>query len=112
MCRSFIVPEETYKAKTASVVCLILKKTYLPAGSVIICSIGGVVFFASTTTEQVCAFPGEIMTSPSQSSLMLCRWEKFACVSGKMEKSVSSVLQKLIFRSLLLFSLIPPVLTE
>ena len=41
MRRSFIVPERAYMTKTASVVLLILKKTYLAAGSVIICSIGG-----------------------------------------------------------------------
>ena len=93
MRRSFIVPEEAYKVKTASAVFLILKKTYLPAVSVIICSIGGAVLFASTETPQVCVFPGEIMTSPSQSSLMSCRWEKFTCASCKMEKSVYNVLQ-------------------
>ena len=40
---SFTVLEGTYKAKIASVVFLILKKTYLPAGSVIICSAPGAV---------------------------------------------------------------------
>ena len=109
---SFIVPEGACKAKAASVVCLILKKTYLPAGSVIICSIGGAVLFASTKTAQVCVFPGEIITSLSQSSLMSCRWVKFTCASGKMENFVSNVLQTLIFRPFLLFSLIPPVLTD
>ena len=93
MRRSFIVPEGAYKAKTASVVFLILKKTYLPAGSVIICYIGGAVLFAITKTPQVCVFPGEIMTSPSQSSLMSCGWDKFTCVFCKMKKSVSNVLQ-------------------
>ena len=43
MRRSFTVLEGTQKAKTASVVFLILKKTYLPAGSVIICSARGAV---------------------------------------------------------------------
>ena len=92
MRHSFIVLEETYKAKAGSVVFLILKKTYLLAGSVIICCIGEAVLFASTKTSQVCVFPGEIMTSPSQSSLLSCRWEKFSCVSCKMEKSISNVL--------------------
>ena len=105
MRRSFIVPEgakaktkakakaKAYKAKKASVVFLILKKTYLPAGSVIICYIGGAVLFAITKTPEVCVFPGEIMTFPSQSSLMSCGWEKFTCVFCKMKKSVSNVLQ-------------------
>ena len=87
MRRSFAVPGEGgggYEAKTA---------TYLPAGSVMICSIGGAVLFVNTKTPKVCVFPGEIMTSPFQSSLMLCRWEKFAYVSCKMEKFVSNVLQ-------------------
>ena len=83
---SFIVLQGE-KAKTASVVFLILKKTYFPAVSVIICSIGGAVLFAST--PQVCVFSGEIIISLSQSSLMLCRWGKFICVFCKMEKSVS-----------------------
>ena len=59
----FIVPEGAYKAKTASVVFLILKKTDLPAGSVVICSIGGAVLFASTKTPQVCVFPGDLSIS-------------------------------------------------
>ena len=83
--RSFIAPfivlaKGAYKAKAASVVFLVLKKTYLPAGLVIICSIGGAVLFANTKTPQVCFFPGEIMTSLSQSSLLSCRWEKFISV--------------------------------
>ena len=93
MRRSFIVPQGAYKARTASVVFLILKKTYLPAGSVIICSIRVAVLFPRTKTPQVCVFPCEIMTSPSRSSLMSCRCEKFICVSYKMEKSLSNVLQ-------------------
>ena len=60
MCRSLIVPEEAYKAKTAYVLFLILKKTYLPGVSLIICSIGGAVPFASTKTPLVCVFSGEI----------------------------------------------------
>ena len=89
MRRSFTVLEEGggrggYKAKAA---------TYLPAGLVMICSVEGAVLFANTKTPKVCVFPGEIMTSPSQSSLMSCRWEKFAYVSCKMEKFVSNVLQ-------------------
>ena len=48
MHHSFIVPEGAYKAKTASVVFLIVKKAYLPTGLVIICSVGGAVLFAST----------------------------------------------------------------
>ena len=39
MRRFFIVPEGGYKAKKASVVFFVLKEIYLPAGSVIICSI-------------------------------------------------------------------------
>ena len=74
---SFIVSEGAYIAMAGSVVFLILKKTYLPAGLVSICSIGGAVFFANTKTPQVCVFPGEIITSPSQSSLSSCRWDKF-----------------------------------
>ena len=93
MRRSFIVPEGAYKAKTTSAVFLILKKTYLPTGSVIICFIGGFVHFASTKTPQVFVFPGDIMTSPFQSSVMSCRWENLICVSCKMEKSKSNVLQ-------------------
>ena len=93
MRRSFIVLEGAYNAKTASAVFLILKKTYLPAGSVIICSIGWAVLFASTKTPRVYVFPGKIKTSPSQSSLMSCRWEKFTCVSCKMKKSEFNVLQ-------------------
>ena len=112
MRRSFIVLEGAYNAKTASAVFLILKKTYLPAGSVIICSIGWAVLFASTKTPRVYVFPGKIKTSPSQSSLMSCRWEKFTCVSCKMKKSEFNVLQQLITKSFLLFSLILPVLTD
>ena len=112
MRRSFIVPEGAYKAKTTSAVFLILKKTYLPTGSVIICFIGGFVHFASTKTPQVFVFPGDIMTSPFQSSVMSCRWENLICVSCKMEKSKSNVLQQLIIKSRVLFSLIPPVLTD
>ena len=93
MRRSFIDPEGACKARTASAVFLILKKTYLPAGPLIICSTGRTVLFARTKTPQVCVFPGKITTSPFQSSIMLYRWEKFTCVSGKMEKSVSNVLQ-------------------
>ena len=72
MLRSFIVPGGRYKAKTTSVVFFFffLKKTYLPAGSVIICTIGGAVLFASTKIPQVCVFPGKIMTLSSQISLM------------------------------------------
>ena len=92
MRRSFIDPKGTYKANTASVVFLILKKIYFPARSVFICSIGGAVLFHSTKT-QVCAFPAEIMTSPFQNSLTSCRWEKFTCVSCIMEKFESNVLQ-------------------
>ena len=96
--RFFIAPfivlaKGAYKGKAASVVFLILKKTYLPAGLVIICSIGGAVLFASNKTPQVCFFPGEIMTSLSQSFRMSCRWEKFISVFCKMGKSVSNVLQ-------------------
>ena len=76
MHRSFIVPEGACKAKTTSVVFLILKKTFLPAGSVSICSIGGAVILVSTKAPQTCVFPGKIKTSPSQGSLMSCRWEK------------------------------------
>ena len=83
MCHSFILPERVYKAKTASFVFLILKKGYLLAGSVIISSIGGAVLFANTKTEQGCAFPDEILTPSFKSSLMLCEWEKFTCVSAK-----------------------------
>ena len=43
MHRSFIVPEGSYKAKTASLLFFILKKTDLQAGSAIIYSTGGVV---------------------------------------------------------------------
>ena len=43
MRRFFIVPEGGYKAKKASVVFFVLKEIYLPAGSVIICSIRGAV---------------------------------------------------------------------
>ena len=93
MRRSFIVPEGAYKANKSSALFLNLKKTYLPPGSVITCSIAGAVLFASTKTPQVCVFPGEIMTSPSQSSLMLCRWEKVTCVFCKMEKFISNILQ-------------------
>ena len=93
MCCSFIVSEEAYKAETASAVFLILKKTYRPAGSDVICSKGGPVLFASSKTPQICVFPGNIMTSESQSSLMLCRCEKFTCVSCKMENFVSDVVQ-------------------
>ena len=93
MRRFFIVPEDTYKAKITSVVFLILKETYLLAGSVIICSIGGVGLFVSTKTPHACVVSGQIMTSPSQSSLISRRWEKLTCVSFKMEKSVSSVVQ-------------------
>ena len=93
MRRSFIVPEGAYKAKTASAVFLILNKTQLPAGSVIIFSLRGAPLFAGNKTLQVCALPGENITSSSQSSLIACRWEKFTCVSCKMEKSVSNVLQ-------------------
>ena len=93
MRRSFIVPEGAYKAKTTSAVFFILKKAYLPTGSFIICFLGGFVHFASTKTSQVCVFPGDIMTSPSQSSLMSCRWENLICVSCKTEKSKSNVLQ-------------------
>ena len=64
MRRSFIAPDETYKTKIASAVFFILKKTYLQEESVIFCSIGGSVLFV---------FADGIMTSPSQSSLMLCR---------------------------------------
>ena len=64
MHHSFIVPDGAYKAKTASVVFLIVKKAYPPAGSVIICSVRGAVLFASTKTPQDCVCPGEIMTSP------------------------------------------------
>ena len=85
MRRFFIVPDGAYKAKIVAVVFLVLKKTYLPAGSVIICSIGGAVLFASTKTQLMCVFPGKIMTSPSQSFLMMCRWEKLTCVSSKIE---------------------------
>ena len=92
MRRPFIDPEGAYKAKTAFAVFLILKKIYFRARSVIICSIGGAVLFHSTTTH-VCVFPGEIMTSPFQSSLTSCRWEKFTCVSCIMEKFESNVLQ-------------------
>ena len=81
--RSFVVPEGEYKAKTASAVFLNLEKTYLPAGSVIICSIGGAVLFDSTNTPQVYVFPGENMTSLFQSYLMSCRSEKFTCLSCK-----------------------------
>ena len=56
MRRSFIVAEGAYKVKTASAVFLILKKTYLLTGSVIICSIGGTILFANTKTPQVCVF--------------------------------------------------------
>ena len=52
----FIALEGPYKAKTASVVFLILNKKYCPAGSVMIHSIGGAVIFASTKKPQVCAF--------------------------------------------------------
>ena len=88
MRHSFIVPED---AKTASVVLLILKKPYLPAGSAIICSIGGAVLLANTKTLQICVFPDEIMTSPYQNFLMSCSWEKFTCVSCKMKRSKSNV---------------------
>ena len=47
MRRSFIAPDETYKTKIASAVFFILKKTYLQEESVIFCSIGGSVLFAS-----------------------------------------------------------------
>ena len=61
MHHSFIVPEGAYKAKTASVVFLIVKKAYLPTGLVIICSVGGAVLFASTKTPQDCVCPAEIL---------------------------------------------------
>ena len=91
MRRSFRNLEGAYKAKTASVVSLIMRKTHLPAGSVNICSIGGSFLFASTKPPQVYDFPSEILTSLSQSFLMVCRWENFTCVSRKMEKSVSNM---------------------
>ena len=93
MNRSFIVLEGAYKVKTASIAFLILKKTYVLAGSIIVFSIGGAAFFARTKTPQLCVFPVEIMTSPFQSSIILCGWETFTCASCKMEKSVSNVLQ-------------------
>ena len=96
MCRSFIVPEGANKAKKTSAVFLILKKQYLPAGSIIICSIAGSTLFASTKTPQVCVFPGEIMTSSSQSSLMSCRWEVYICLQqngkGRIQMIYSSQL--------------------
>ena len=70
MRRSFIVPEGTYKAKAAFVLFLVLKKTYLSAGLIIICSIGGAVLFGSTGSPRVCVFPRGIMVSASRGSLM------------------------------------------
>ena len=93
MLRSFIVPEGAYSTKTASVFFFYFKENISPEGSVIIRSIGGTFFFANSKAPQVCVFPGEIVTSPSQSFLMLCKWEKFVYVFYKMEKSVSNVLK-------------------
>ena len=53
---SFIVPEEAYKAKAAYVVFLILKKTYLPSGSVIIFSTVGAVPFVITNYHKSVSF--------------------------------------------------------
>ena len=72
MRRSFIILEGTYKAKAASVVFLIFKKTYLQAWSVFICSIGKAVLFAGTKTSKICVFLGQVVTSQSLGSLMLC----------------------------------------
>lgn len=88
MHHSFIVPEGSYKAKTASPLFFILKKTDLQAGSAIIYSTGGVVLFASNKAPQVCIFPGKIITIPYQSSLMSCRLEKLLFVSCKMKRVV------------------------
>ena len=75
MRRSFNVLEGTYKAKAAFVLFLVLKKTYLPARLIIICSIGGAVLFGSTGSPQVCVFLRGIMVSASRGSLMSSRIE-------------------------------------
>ena len=80
----------SYKAKTAPNLFLISKKIYFQGRSVIICSLGRIVLFASPKVTTMCVFPGKIMTVPSQSSLKSCRWEVFTCVSCKMENYVSS----------------------
>ena len=90
MCRSFIVPEGANKAKKTFAVFLILKKHYLPAGLIIICSIAGSILFASTKTPQVCVFPGENMTSSSQSSLMSCRWGSLHLSPAKWKRPNSN----------------------
>ena len=100
MRRSFIVPEETYKAKAAFVLFLVLNKTYLPAGSVVICSIGGAVLIDNTGSPRVCVIPRGIMASASRGSLMSSR---------RVEREWGVGLASVAFGLTRIF-LIPPVL--
>ena len=100
MRRSFIVPEGTYKAKAAFVLFLVLKKTYLSAGLIIICSIEGAVLFGSTGSPRVCVFPRGIMVSASRGSLMSNR---------RVEREWGVGLASVAFGLTRIF-LIPPVL--